>query len=482
MIAESRPRLALLCFVLLLVAALGVPSGRAHAEDAPEGEDEETRPRPRTTSALDFEASASFKDFGRVGQFVFRFDAEVDSRGEDATQLLEGNLLLVHPGGWMLPLDPDTADGSFFRGALDIPADKVTPIASQEYASTTPASHVLLSLYARDGHAEVITPIVRLGYARPAAWQTTWPYAIGVVGPLEAVPFSDGTTSVMVIGQHQVLDGSTPTDVKTSVSLGSDRGASEPVAWQGLDARGDRTVLWPFSRRIDVDDKFEKGLLRIESKARVGEHEASFANTWPVTRVKPAPVRGPVLGAWQLANGPGQPAVHDHATSPQHRYAYDLVVLENGRTHKGDPHKNESYFAWNRSVRAVADGVIVAHCDAERDNPGYRGAAANCYTNHIIIRHDDGLHTAYLHLRRRSIPKGLIRDTQVKAGQIIGRVGNSGESSEPHLHFMAFRIDQTGRWHAVPVTFTNASHDPQGARPVEGVPVGGGVVHFRGVR
>ena len=479
---EPRPSLAFLCLVLLLTATLILPAGRARADDAPEGQDEETKdpPRPRSTSALGFEASATFKDYGRIGQFVFRFDAETDSRGEDANQLLEGNLLLVHPGGWMIPLDPDTVDGSFFRGALDIPAGEVTRIAGQEYAATTPASHVLLSLYARDGHAEVVTPLVRLGYARPAAWKPTWPYGIGVMGPLEAVRYADGNTSVMLMGQHQVLDGSTPTDVSTSVSIGSDRGASEPLTWKGLDARGDRNALWPFTRRIDVDEKFEKGLLRVESTARLAGREETFTQTWPVTRVKPSAVRGPVLGAWQLANGPGRTALGDHTGAPQHRYAYDLVVLEQGRTHSGDPHRNESYFAWNRSVRAVADGVIVAHCDAERDNPGYRGAATNCYTNHIIIRHDDGLHTAYLHLRHRSIPKGLIRDTPVKAGQVIGRVGNSGESSEPHLHFMAFRIDQTGRWHAVPVTFSNASHDAKGSRPVDGVPIGGGIVHFRG--
>lgn len=483
---EPRRLTALLLAALLLGGAVWLPHGTATADDTPGDdatEDSGTKPpRPRTTSALGFEASASFKDFGRVGQFVFRFDAEADSRGEDANQLLEGNLLLAHPGGWLIPLDPDTVDGSFFRGALDIPAGQVTRIGGQEYAASTPASHVLLSLYARDGHAEVVAPIVRLGYARPPTWQPTWPYGIGVVGPLEAVRYADGTSSVMLVGQHQVLDGNKPTDVETSVSLGSDRGSSEPIEWKGMDARGDRLALWPFVRRIDVDEQFEEGLLRIASSATLGGTRTSFSETWPVKRVQPAAVRGPVLGTWQLSNGPGQSDLHDHYMAPQHRYAYDFVVLERGRTHRGDPHKNESYFAWNRSVRAVADGVIVAHCDAERDNPGYRGAATNCYTNHIVIRHDDGLHTAYLHLRRRSIPKGLIQDTRVKAGQVIGRVGNSGESSEPHLHFMAFRIDQTGRWHAVPVSFTNASHDAKGSRPVEGVPVGGGIVHFRGTR
>ncbi|MDA1196224.1 MAG: M23 family metallopeptidase, partial [Planctomycetota bacterium] len=439
-------------------------------------------PRPDTESALKLEAAATFKELARLGQFVFRFVAEVDARGEDASRLTSGNLLLAHPGGWLAPLDPETLDGSFFRGEMEVPGGAVTSIAGQEYSAATPATHALLSLWALDGHAQLVTPIVRLGHARPDPYTPPWPYGIGLVGPIEVVRFSDGASSLMLIGQHQALDGNMPTDVTTSVSLGSDRGASEPIAWNGLDARGDRTVLWPFVRRLAVDDQFTKGQLRISTTATLDGKPREFTGTWPVHRVEPETVRSPVLGTWQLSNGPGQTTLHDHYTNPQHRYAYDFVVLERGRTHSGDPHRNESYFAWSRSVRASADGVVVAFCDGERDNPGYRGAVTNCHTNHVVIRHASGLHTAYLHLRQRSITKGIKLDSPVTAGQVIGRVGNSGESSEPHLHFMAFRIDETGRWRSVPVTFSNAYHDAKANQPLEGVPLGGSILHLREAR
>ncbi len=467
--------------VLLLLFPLAAPFAAAEDGDG-EAKAPERPSTPTTQTTLGLEGSAAFKDLGRLGQFLFRYDAEADNRGEDVNEIGAANLLLAHPGGWLIPLDPDTVDGTFFRGPLELPAGKVSDIAGQEYAATTPASHTVLALVAKDGHAELVTPIVRLGFERPRAYTAPWPFGIGFVGPLEVVKFSDGSSSALVIGQHQVLDGNTPTDVETVISIGSDKGSSDPVRWKGLDAKGDRTALWPFVRRVDVFEKFSKGRIHITASATLAGKKHDYAGTWDIVRVEPEPVRSPLLGTWQSSNGPGQAGMHHNYARPQHRYAYDFVVLEKGRTHRGDPHKNESYFAWNRSVRAAGDGVIVAFCDAERDNPGYRGAATNCYTNHIVIRHPNGLYTAYLHLRQRSIARGLQLNTEVKAGQVIARVGNSGESSEPHLHFMGFRIDTTGRWRSTPVTFTNGFHDAQGKRPLEGVALGGRIAHFRNQR
>jgi murein DD-endopeptidase MepM/ murein hydrolase activator NlpD len=68
-------------------------------------------------------------------------------------------------------------------------------------------------------------------------------------------------------------------------------------------------------------------------------------------------------------------------------------------------------------IRAVADGVIVA--------AGWGGA----YGWRTIVRHSDGTETWYAHMSTQTRRSG-----KVKAGQMIGRVGSTGNATGPHLH------------------------------------------------
>ncbi|MDJ0973398.1 MAG: M23 family metallopeptidase [Planctomycetota bacterium] len=433
----------------------------------------------QAATKLVFVGRAEIERVRSLGEQDFRFWLEVGNPTDAKITIEAANLLCVHRGGWLTPLDPDPMDGSFFRGTWAVPPSgkERHEVGSWIHRVPTPAMHCLLSVRVADGGANLVVPITFEEKEAPAAYTPAPPFAVGVIGPLKAVPFSDGRTSIVLVGQHQVLDGPDPEDVETSVFVSTDQGATDPVRWEGLEAEGDAIALWPFVRRVDVISEFTKGLLRLDAKATT-KKQHTFSKTWSVTRAEPVVLLSPVLGAWQLTNGPGQPNAHAHALRPDHLFAYDMVVVEDGRTHRGDPHKNASYFAWERSIRAVADGVVVDVCDRESDNPGYRGSTTDCVNNRVVLRHDDGLYTAYMHIRQRSAPQPIVIGKRVKAGQVIAKVGNSGKSSEPHLHFQAFRLDATGRLEAVPVTFSNASHDEANQDKLEGVPVGGSVVHF----
>ena len=447
----------------------------------PDHADESAAAEPAPSKLL-FSGRATCGDLGPLGEEKFRLDAEVRNPTAEPVEIRGGDVLLCHEGGWLSLLDQESLEGGFFRGSLTLAPGETRVVAGQSHLARTPATHAILSVDATDGPAQLAVPILREGFEAPPPCEPVRPFGVGVIGPLEAVRFADGKRAVLLLGQHQVLGGAVPQDLVTTVSIGSDKGSSEPITWKGLGGEGARNALWPFARRVEVFDGFEDGLLRLSARARVGDRDVSFASTWPVRTIEPVVMRSPVLGRWQLSNGPGQDGVVDQDVYPQARYAYDMVVLKQGRTHAGDPHDNAAYYAWNRSVRAVADGRVVHVCDSERDNPGYRGALTTCRNNRIVIEHADGLRTAYLHIRRRSVPQGLqLEGALVKAGQVIGRVGNSGDSSEPHLHFMAFRVDASGRIRSVPVTFSNAWHDAKATQPVEGVPLGGEEYYFRNV-
>lgn len=72
-------------------------------------------------------------------------------------------------------------------------------------------------------------------------------------------------------------------------------------------------------------------------------------------------------------------------------------------------------------IHAAADGTV--------DFIGRKGG----YGNHLSLRHDKSTQTSYSHMRR--FKKGLKRGSKVKAGDIIGYVGNTGRSTGSHLHF-----------------------------------------------
>ncbi len=137
-----------------------------------------------------------------------------------------------------------------------------------------------------------------------------------------------------------------------------------------------------------------------------------------------------------------------------------------------------SFHSVNRPRSSIR---FVPHLSKSRSRPeGYRGAFSQCHNNRVVLKHADGHFTAYMHIRKGSTFRGIrILGSKVRAGQPIARVGNSGHSSEPHLRFLAYRIDKTGRIRSVPVTFTNAFHDVRGAKPVKGVPLSGTTYHFR---
>jgi Peptidase family M23 len=162
----------------------------------------------------------------------------------------------------------------------------------------------------------------------------------------------------------------------------------------------------------------------------------------------PIVIHSPLAGKnWLAANGPSNTSAHRRAVLPVNgqphigqRYAIDWIQLgDDGASFTGDKSKNSSYHAWDQEIHAVADGKIVEVKDGIPENVPNSGKIAVPITydtlagNHIIEQLNDDHFAAYAHLRPGTL-KVKVGDT-VHAGDVLAHLGNTGNSSEPHLHF-----------------------------------------------
>ena len=169
-----------------------------------------------------------------------------------------------------------------------------------------------------------------------------------------------------------------------------------------------------------------------------------------ITPVIAAPVViGPPLrgGAWYAANGPDPLSGHrrgliaaEGLPTIAQRFGIDWLKLDDaGRSFTGDRLLNDSYYAEGQDAIAVADGMVVVTKDGIPENiPGANSRAVPITLetvggNHVILDIGGGRYAFYAHLRPGSL-RVKVGD-RVKRGQVVGLVGNSGNSTEPHLHF-----------------------------------------------
>ena len=144
--------------------------------------------------------------------------------------------------------------------------------------------------------------------------------------------------------------------------------------------------------------------------------------------------RLPFDGQWLVFWGGESKELNHHHDSASQRFAFDfLIVDESGRTHQGKGKENKDYFAFGQPVLAPADGVVTDVITGVRDNtPGYMNPTF-AGGNAVILMHCENEVSVLAHFQQGSIRVKC--GDKVKRGQVLGLCGNSGNSSEPHVHF-----------------------------------------------
>ncbi|WP_235727435.1 M23 family metallopeptidase [Lysinibacillus sphaericus] len=141
----------------------------------------------------------------------------------------------------------------------------------------------------------------------------------------------------------------------------------------------------------------------------------------------------PIKEEWFVFWGGVNEFVNYHYAYEAQRYAYDLVIMKNDSTFKDSPNVNENYYAFNKEVTAPADGKVIKVVNHLEDNIPGEMHEMEPAGNVIIIEHTNHEYSMVAHLKKNSclVQQGDI----VKQGDVIALCGNSGNSSEAHIHF-----------------------------------------------
>jgi hypothetical protein len=160
-----------------------------------------------------------------------------------------------------------------------------------------------------------------------------------------------------------------------------------------------------------------------------------------------------------VGHGGGNALLNYHAVVPAQRYALDILGLDGATRARGIyPDDLTAYAIWGRPVIAPCAGSVVALENALPDvAPGIPNAKKeDAAGNHVVLRCGD-YQVVLAHLQRGSVAVEV--GASVDVGVQLGLAGNSGNTSEPHLHIHAVTGDAVGReqllWKGtgVPITF-----------------------------
>ena len=196
---------------------------------------------------------------------------------------------------------------------------------------------------------------------------------------------------------------------------------------------------------------------------------------------EPIIVEFPLRGEWLSPNTPGT-KVPSHGTNQLGtRYAYDFIQVDWNRM--GTPAyrvgvmqylfsgvKLSDYYCWGQEVYSPCDGIVVVAEDgyAENEKTNLLADMSNAYKNahyfdpekddiqsvagnYVIIKYSENVYAALCHLQTGSIQVSV--GQMIKKGEVIGRVGHSGNSFAPHLHFQLMDSSDISVANGVPCAF-----------------------------
>lgn len=142
----------------------------------------------------------------------------------------------------------------------------------------------------------------------------------------------------------------------------------------------------------------------------------------------------PFKDEWTVVWGGDTKELNYHVESNAQKNAFDILITnKNGNSYKTNGKTNQDFYAFGKQLFAPCDGEVVLVIDGVHDNKVGEMNSVDVGGNTVIIKTINNEFVVFCHFKNKTI---LVKKGQpVKQGQPLGQCGNSGHSSEPHLHF-----------------------------------------------
>ena len=305
---------------------------------------------------------------------------------------------------------------------------------------------------------------------KQSAAKPVWPPQLEMRVPFEPTAFPSGPYIYVMYELHLTNFGTTPVSLSRIEVLDADAGTAQPAA--AFDAEQLETMLQPLGGKTFSDPKGR--LLIADGQSSIAFMSIAFVRSSHIpdrlfhhVRTADSVSEGaviathhtelhvlgpPVEGAnWLAADGPSNDQDNHHRRGvvildgqavDSRRYAIDWKQIKDNASFSGDPKDVRSYYSYGKAVLAVADGRVVKARDGLPDNTPGHGESFHPAVpisletvagNTITLDLGGGQFAYYMHLRPGSLR--VKEGDRVRRGQVVARIGASGDAREPHLHF-----------------------------------------------
>ncbi|XOZ34530.1 M23 family metallopeptidase [Halomonadaceae bacterium KBTZ08] len=256
--------------------------------------------------------------------------------------------------------------------------------------------------------------------------------------------------------------------------IGAQLGQEASLLSEGVDAAGDSQV---YKRTARFEKASGPVLVQwsLDKEGAVTGFLVTPAEAAPTQYLEyetKADLRLPFRGQWYVLWGGRTLSQNRHARVKDQRFAYDFVIREEGASHAGKGERNADYYCFGQPVLAPASGTVVAAVDGVEDNVPGNMNSRQPLGNYVIIDHGNDEFSFLAHLRRGSVE--VEEGDQLEPGELLGDCGNSGHSSEPHLHYHLQTTSEPFKGEGLPAQFRHYAAD--GEPVARGEPVKGQVI------